>query len=180
MGRLDMSPVQDGARNSGRYSTTTGCSGVSGSVPRLGFPGICFADNGNSVRNTDGMNRYPSAIYLGASWNRSLIREKSEHLGAEFRGKGDNVALGPVAGPIVRVARGGRKWERFSNGKSDSTTFMKCCLPRLLIWIPTFLEHSCTKHLLACRNTLSLASSISSATSRRLPACLLSRSLRDH
>lgn len=35
-------------------------------------------------------------------------------LGEEFRGKGINVALGPVAGPLGRVARGGRNWEGLS------------------------------------------------------------------
>ncbi len=36
-------------------------------------------------------------------------------MGAEFKAKGVNVALGPVAGPLGRVARGGRNWEGFSN-----------------------------------------------------------------
>ena len=34
-------------------------------------------------------------------------------LGEEYRGKGINVALLPVAGPLGRVARGGRNWEGF-------------------------------------------------------------------
>ncbi len=33
----------------------------------------------------------------------------------EFYGKGINVALGPVAGPLGRIARGGRNWEGLSN-----------------------------------------------------------------
>lgn len=98
-----------------RQPSTTGCSGVSGSVPRLGFPGLCLVDNGNGVRNTDGVNGYPSGLHFGASWNRSLVHESKWHLGAEFKRKGANVALGPVIGPIGRVARGGRNWEGFSN-----------------------------------------------------------------
>jgi beta-glucosidase len=32
-------------------------------------------------------------------------------LGDEYYGKGVNVALGPVGGPLGRVTRGGRSWE---------------------------------------------------------------------
>jgi beta-glucosidase len=35
-------------------------------------------------------------------------------MGAEFKGKGAQVALGPVAGPLGRSAYGGRNWEGFS------------------------------------------------------------------
>lgn len=36
-------------------------------------------------------------------------------MGAEFRRKGVNLLLGPVVGPLGRVAEGGRNWEGFSN-----------------------------------------------------------------
>lgn len=36
-------------------------------------------------------------------------------MGAEFKTKGINVALGPVVGPVGRVVLGGRNWEGFSN-----------------------------------------------------------------
>lgn len=36
-------------------------------------------------------------------------------MGGEFRKKGANVMLGPVVGPLGRVAVGGRNWEGFSN-----------------------------------------------------------------
>lgn len=36
-------------------------------------------------------------------------------MGGEFRTKGVNVALGPVVGPLGRIAEGGRNWEGFSN-----------------------------------------------------------------
>lgn len=48
-------------------------------------------------------------------------------MGDEFRVKGANVMLGPVVGPLGRVATGGRNWEGFSNdpmlcGKLAATT----------------------------------------------------------
>lgn len=103
------------ANTSNRQPSTTGCSGVSGSVPRLGFPGLCLVDNGNGVRNTDGVNGYPSGLHLGATWNKELVYETKDHLGAEFKRKGANVALGPVGGGLGRIVRGGRNWEGFSN-----------------------------------------------------------------
>ena len=35
-------------------------------------------------------------------------------MGAEHRGKGSDVQLGPVAGPLGRAPEGGRNWEGFS------------------------------------------------------------------
>ncbi|KAK5108101.1 hypothetical protein LTR62_008755 [Meristemomyces frigidus] len=96
-------------------ASTTGCSGVSGSVPRLGFPGLCLADSGNGVRGTDGVNGWPSGIHVGASWNTDLAYDRALYMGAEFKNKGVSVALGPVVGPLGKIAKGGRNWEGFSN-----------------------------------------------------------------
>ncbi len=35
-------------------------------------------------------------------------------MGEEHKGKGVNVVLGPVAGPLGRTPEGGRNWEGFS------------------------------------------------------------------
>lgn len=99
----------------GQTSTTNGCSGVSGSVPRLDFPGLCLQDAGNGVRGTDMVNGYASGIHVGAAWNRNLAYNRAQHMGAEFKAKGVSVALAPVAGPLGKVAEGGRNWEGFSN-----------------------------------------------------------------
>ncbi|TIA27769.1 putative beta-glucosidase, partial [Aureobasidium pullulans] len=96
-------------------SSTEGCSGFSGSVPRLGFPGLCLNDAESGVRNTTYTNGYPAQLHLGASWNRSLAYDRGYYIGREFKAKGVNVALGPVIGPMGRVAKGGRNWEGFSN-----------------------------------------------------------------
>ena len=61
------------------------------------------------------VNGYPSALHVGASWNRNLTYARGLHMGAEFKAKGASVALGPVAGPLGKIARGGRNWEGFSN-----------------------------------------------------------------
>ncbi|RHZ54835.1 beta-glucosidase [Aspergillus thermomutatus] len=99
----------------GYTSTTNGCSGNSGGAPGVGFPGLCLQDAGNGVRGTDMVNAYASGIHVGAAWNRDLAYERAHYMGAEFKRKGVNVALGPVAGPLGRIARGGRNWEGFAN-----------------------------------------------------------------
>lgn len=80
----------------------TGCVGLSGSAPRVGFPGFCLHDAGNGVRNTDGVNAYASGLHIGASWNASLAYERAVYMGAEFKRKGVNVALGPVVGRSMK------------------------------------------------------------------------------
>ncbi|KAF3012825.1 hypothetical protein G7054_g4176 [Neopestalotiopsis clavispora] len=95
-------------------TTSTGCSGYIPAIDRLGFPGLCLADAGNGLRNTDYVSSWPSGIHVGASWNKDLTRQRAVAMGNEFRKKGVNVLLGPVVGPIGRVTQGGRNWEGFS------------------------------------------------------------------
>ncbi|KAL1884173.1 hypothetical protein VTK73DRAFT_6842 [Phialemonium thermophilum] len=42
------------------------------------------------------------------------MRRRGVAMGEEFRGKGIDVQLGPVAGPLGRVPAGGRNWEGFA------------------------------------------------------------------
>jgi beta-glucosidase len=91
----------------GYVNGDNGCVGKSGSVPRLGFPGFCLHDAGNGVRATDGVNAYASGVSIGASWNATLAYQRGQCMGREFQKKGVQVALGPVVGPIGRIATGG-------------------------------------------------------------------------
>jgi beta-glucosidase len=49
------------------YTPDSGCSGVTGSVPRLDWPGLCFSDAGNRLRATDLVNSWPRGLHVGAS-----------------------------------------------------------------------------------------------------------------
>ena len=57
------------------------------------------------------MSAFASGIHVGASWNKNLAYQRARYMGGEFRAKGANIALGPVVGPLGRVAVGGRNWE---------------------------------------------------------------------
>ena len=98
----------------GGYKGPNLCAGNTGSVPRLGWPGLCLHDAGNGVRATDFVSSYPSGIHVGASWDRNLTYRRGYYMGKEFKAKGVNVALGPNAGPLGRIPLGGRNWEGFS------------------------------------------------------------------
>ncbi|KAH6646223.1 glycoside hydrolase superfamily [Truncatella angustata] len=106
--------IEEKVNLTGGVTSTTGCSGFIPAIDRLGFPGLCLADAGNGVRNTDYVSAWPSGIHVGASWNKDLTHARAVGLGNEARLKGVNVLLGPVIGPAGRVVEGGRNWESFS------------------------------------------------------------------
>ncbi|EMD96753.1 glycoside hydrolase family 3 protein, partial [Bipolaris maydis ATCC 48331] len=74
---------------SGQTSTTNGCSGQIPGVPHLGFPGICVNDGPNGLHDIAGVNGYPSAITIGATWNKTLALERGQYMGLESKVKGD-------------------------------------------------------------------------------------------
>lgn len=89
------------------------CIGMTGSVPRLGFRGFCLQDGPLGVRYTDHNSAFPAGVNVAASFSRDLMRRRGQAMGEEFHGKGIDVQLGPVAGPLGRVPQGGRNWEGF-------------------------------------------------------------------
>ncbi|GAB1316158.1 beta-glucosidase [Madurella fahalii] len=91
------------------------CVGNTGEVPRLGVPPLCFADGPDGIRGQEFVSAFPAGIHVAATFDRDLMYQYGRALGSEFYGKGINVALAPVAGPIGRVAKGGRNWEGLSN-----------------------------------------------------------------
>lgn len=98
----------------GGTTTTTGCSGYIAPVSRLGFPGLCLSDAGNGLRSTDYVTSWAAGWSAGASWNRELTHQRAMGIGQEYRKKGSNVILGPVVGPVGRIAADGRTWEGFA------------------------------------------------------------------
>ncbi|KAF9511516.1 glycoside hydrolase family 3 protein [Hydnum rufescens UP504] len=107
-----------------RVNLTTGvgwtnghCVGNIAPLASIGFPGLCLEDSPLGVRFADHVTAFPAGINAAATWDRHLIRERGVAMGAEFRGKGANIQLGPMMLVYVRNmgrnARGGRNWEGF-------------------------------------------------------------------
>ncbi|RYC60055.1 hypothetical protein CHU98_g6175 [Xylaria longipes] len=82
------------------------CTGNTGSIPRLGFRKLCLQDGPVGVRYTDMNSAFSAGINAAATWSRSLIRQRGEALGSEFRDKG-------IVGPLGRDPAGGRNFEAF-------------------------------------------------------------------
>ncbi|KIK40683.1 glycoside hydrolase family 3 protein [Suillus luteus UH-Slu-Lm8-n1] len=80
--------------------------------PNRNFPGLCLEDSPLAVRSTDYATAFPAGIHVASTWNRALMRARGLALGQEFKGKGVNIALGPMMN-MGRIAQGGRNWEGF-------------------------------------------------------------------
>ncbi|KAF7373134.1 Fn3-like domain-containing protein [Mycena sanguinolenta] len=81
-------------------------------IPRIGWEGLCLNDSPVGVRFSDFASEFPSGINAAATWDVDLIKARGVAMGQEHRGKGVNVALGPMTN-MGRVAAGGRNWEGF-------------------------------------------------------------------
>ena len=88
--------------------------GETGSIPRLAFRALCMQDSPLGIRFADYVSAFPSGVNVAATWSRALAQGRGAAMGAEHRGKGVDVQLGPVAGPLGRAPAGGRNWEGFS------------------------------------------------------------------
>ncbi|PIL32144.1 hypothetical protein GSI_06850 [Ganoderma sinense ZZ0214-1] len=78
------------------------------SVP--GFTGLCLQDSPVGVRYADLVSTFPPEINVAATFNRTLMRQRGAAMGAEFKGKGVHVALGPMMN-LMRAPAAGRNWE---------------------------------------------------------------------
>ncbi|KAI9688351.1 MAG: hypothetical protein M1822_001300 [Bathelium mastoideum] len=99
----------------GMVTGTNGpCVGNIAPIYRLGFDGLCLQDGPLAIRQADYASVFPAGVTCAASWDRNLMHIRGIYMGDEFKGKGANVALGPVSGPLGRSAYDGRNWEGFS------------------------------------------------------------------
>ncbi|RDX56004.1 beta-glucosidase [Lentinus brumalis] len=111
-------PVVANLSNADKASLGTGlgliggpCIGSTDPVKAIpGWNGLCLQDSPVGVRYVDHNSVFPAGINAAATWNRTLLRARGEAMGAEFRGKGVNVALGPMMN-LMRAPAAGRNWE---------------------------------------------------------------------
>ena len=72
-------------------------------------------DSPLGIRDTDYNSAFPAGVNVAATWSRGLANARGAAMGAEHQGKGSDIQLGPVAGPLGRSPEGGRNWEGFSS-----------------------------------------------------------------
>ncbi|KAJ5776805.1 hypothetical protein N7520_000051 [Penicillium odoratum] len=90
------------------------CVGNTYSAESIGYPSLCLQDSPLGIRDVSPVTAFPAGINAGATWDRSLMYARGAAMGAEAKGLGVNVQLGPVAGPLGKNPDGGRIWEGFS------------------------------------------------------------------
>jgi len=71
-------------------------------------------DSPLGIRFADYVSAFPAGGTIAASWDRGEFYRRGYQMGVEHRGKGVDVQLGPVVGPLGRNPKGGRNWEGFS------------------------------------------------------------------
>jgi beta-glucosidase-like glycosyl hydrolase len=82
-------------------------------IPNLCIPPTNLQDGPNGVGDgTGGVTAFPDGENAAATWDPSLIQQEGAAMGAEFAGKGVNVALGPTTN-LVRDPRWGRTYETY-------------------------------------------------------------------
>ncbi|GLB36355.1 putative beta-glucosidase [Lyophyllum shimeji] len=88
------------------------CVGNTPAISSISFPGLCLQDSPLGVRYADLVSAFTAGINVAATFNRTLMTQHGAAMGAEFRGKGVNVALGPMMN-LMRAPAAGRNWEGF-------------------------------------------------------------------
>jgi len=91
----------------GEYGQYVGNLAAAGPLPALGLD-----DGPAGVARFSGVTAFPAPITLAATWDRALVRRWGSAMGAEQRGKGVAVQLGPMMN-MARVPLAGRNFESF-------------------------------------------------------------------
>src|SRR4051795_9226513 len=93
--------------------TGAGAGSVAGNA-RLGIPALALSDGPLGPGNgATGVTQWPAATNQASTWDPQLTGEWGQAMGAEFWGKGRNMALTPTVN-ILRVPLWGRAFETFS------------------------------------------------------------------
>jgi beta-glucosidase len=113
--RARAADIVSGLTTSERATLTygNGYSNVVGSVPSVGpLPVLSMDDGPGGVANLTGVTAFPDPITLAATWDRELVERWGAAMGAEERGKGVIIQLGPMMN-LSRSPLGGRNFEGF-------------------------------------------------------------------
>ncbi|EAW19665.1 beta-glucosidase [Aspergillus fischeri NRRL 181] len=90
------------------------CVGNTYKPESIDYPSLCLQDSPLGIRFANPVTAFPAGINAGATWDTQLLYARGAAMGAEAKGLGVHVQLGPVAGPLGKNPNGGRNWEGFS------------------------------------------------------------------
>ncbi|KAK2614825.1 hypothetical protein N8I77_001623 [Diaporthe amygdali] len=89
------------------------CVGNTLAISSINYPQLCLQDSPLGIRFGKASTAFTPGIQAASTWDIDLIRQRGQFMGAEAKGAGVHVQLGPVAGPLGKIAQGGRNWEGF-------------------------------------------------------------------
>ncbi|KAK5991544.1 Beta-glucosidase cel3A [Cladobotryum mycophilum] len=89
------------------------CVGNTSPASSIGYPSLCLQDGPLGVRFANGNTAFTPGIQAASTWDLDLIRQRGQFIAEEVKGMGVHVSLGPVGGPLGKLAQGGRNWEGF-------------------------------------------------------------------
>ncbi|POS69099.1 glycosyl hydrolase family 3-4 [Diaporthe helianthi] len=89
------------------------CVGNTQAISSIGYPQLCLQDSPLGIRFGRDSTAFTPGIQAASTWDIDLIRQRGQFMGAEARAAGIHCQLGPVAGPLGKIAQGGRNWEGF-------------------------------------------------------------------
>ncbi|WP_460443708.1 glycoside hydrolase family 3 C-terminal domain-containing protein [Amycolatopsis stemonae] len=88
--------------------------GNTDAVPELCIPALGLQDGPAGVGDgLDGVTQFPAPVSAAATWDTALMNRYGSAMGAEFAGKGVDIALGPTIN-LVRDPRWGRDFETYA------------------------------------------------------------------
>lgn len=92
----------------------TGASGnCLGNVAAVGsIPAMCLQDSPIAVRLAFNVTGGIAGVNVAATFDQALALQRGQDMGAEFKGKGVNIQLGPDIN-MMRSPDAGRNWETF-------------------------------------------------------------------
>lgn len=79
------------------------CVGNTSPVPKIGYPSLCLQDGPLGIRFAQGVTAFPAGVHVASTWDKELLHERGVAMGAEAKGLGVNVQLGPAAGALGKV-----------------------------------------------------------------------------
>ncbi|KAH6631274.1 glycoside hydrolase superfamily [Chaetomium tenue] len=89
------------------------CVGNTAAINSINYPQLCLQDGPLGIRFGTGSTAFTPGVQAASTWDIDLMRQRGEYLGAEAKGCGIHVLLGPVAGALGKIPHGGRNWEGF-------------------------------------------------------------------
>lgn len=89
------------------------CVGNTQDISSISYPQLCLQDSPLGIRFGKASTAFTPGIRAASTWDIDLIRQRGQFMGAEAKAAGIHVQLGPVAGPLGKIAQGGRNWEGF-------------------------------------------------------------------